>query len=220
MPLVEVHNADVCAGDQTVLSCVNLTLDAGQSLAIMGPSGSGKTSVLHAIAGIRPVRSGQVLFDGVDLGRARRSERDRLRLSRMGLVFQFGELLPELTALENAALPGRYLGIRGDQARDQAHRWLRALGVDELADSHPDAMSGGQVQRVALARAVAHGPSLLLGDEPTGMLDATTSQEVADLLFTTLVQEGIALIVVTHDPAVAAQADQTARLENGKLLLS
>lgn len=220
MALVEVNAADICAGKQVVVSGATLSLDAGRSLAIMGPSGSGKTSLLHAIAGIRPVRTGQVCFDGLDLGRASASERDRLRLSRMGLVFQFGELLPELTALENVSLPSRYLGHSGEQVRTDALRWLDALGVADLAEARPDAMSGGQIQRVALARAVAHGPSLVLADEPTGMLDASTSQEVVDLLFTTLIEQGIALVVVTHDAAVAAQADQVARLENGKVLFS
>jgi putative ABC transport system ATP-binding protein len=216
--ILELRSANVDAGDRRLVSDISLTIDSGGCTAIMGPSGSGKSTLLQLIAGIRQPPPSQVLVEGADLGSLSAPARDRLRLSRMGMVFQFGELLPELTAAENAALPARYLGVPRAAAESQAVRWLSTLGLGDLHDVHPDRLSGGQIQRVAIARALAHEPRLVLADEPTGMLDEETSAEVVDLLVSRTRESGAALVLVTHDRAVAAFADRILELRRGRLV--
>lgn len=220
MSLIELKNADVAVDGHIVVAGADLRVLAGESLAIVGPSGSGKTTLLHTLSGLYPPAAGSVMFDGGDLSALSHAERDRVRLSKMGMVFQFAELLPELTAVENAALPSRYLGATPAEATQRAREWLDRLGIGEHADAYPDAMSGGQIQRVAIARAVAHGPQVVLADEPTGMLDTETSRDVASTLFSSARTSGAALIIVTHDPDVAVEADRTLRLSDGKLVES
>lgn len=204
--------------DEPLLRSVSLSVASGESIAIMGPSGAGKTTLLNAAAGIGPVHAGTVRFEGDDFSGLRRSRRAAIRLRRMGLIFQFAELLPELSAWENVALPSRYLGLPRAQAKSAAVSALDSLGLAELLDRSPADLSGGQMQRVGIARALAHGPSLVLADEPTGMLDEHTSREVSELLFATAASLGTGLIVVTHDPAVAGRADRCLFLRDGALV--
>lgn len=217
MTIVELREARVSIGSRVLLSDASLSLQGGQCVAVMGPSGSGKSTLLQTIAGIRVPLPGEVFVEGQDLAQLSPATRDHLRLSRMGMVFQFGEVLPELSAIENVALPSRYLGVKRATAHERAGRWLDDLGLAELRDARPDQMSGGQIQRVAIARAMAHAPRLVLADEPTGMLDGTTSHDVIQLLIDCVRSAGAALVIVTHDQAVAAAADRVLTLDDGRL---
>lgn len=201
-------------GDRPVLDGVDLELTSGQSLAVMGPSGSGKTTLLHCIAGLRPITDGEVHIDGTAMERTSERGRSRVRLRKIGIVFQFGELLPELRVVENVALP---LRLRGDKDTAAAHATLTQLGLGDRADSFPVELSGGEVQRAAIARAVVGSPRLLLADEPTGALDEDLSQLVCELLIDSARILGSALLVATHDQLVAEAMDSVARLRHGKL---
>jgi ABC-type lipoprotein export system ATPase subunit len=217
MTILELREARVSVGSRVLLSMASLSMDPGQCVAVMGPSGSGKSTLLQTIAGIRAPLPDQVYVEGQDLGRMGSPARDHLRLSRMGMVFQFGEVLPELSAIENVALPSRYLGVARAAAHERAGRWLDDLGLSDLRNARPDQLSGGQIQRVAIARAMAHGPRLVLADEPTGMLDGSTSHDVVQLLVDCVKSSGAALVIVTHDQAVAAASDRVLSLADGRL---
>ncbi len=217
MTILELREAHISVGSQTLLREASVSLEAGQCVAVMGPSGSGKSTLLQTIAGIRVPEPDQVFVEGQDVARLSPATRDHLRLSRLGLVFQFGELLPELSALENVALPSRYLGVKRAPAHERAARWLDDLGLSDLRQARPDQLSGGQIQRVAIARAMAHDPRLVLADEPTGMLDGTTSHQVVELLVDCVKAAGAALVIVTHDQAVAAATDRVLALDAGRL---
>ncbi len=186
----------------------------GDSAALMGPSGSGKTSLLHCIAGLLPINAGELRVCGTDLVRASERERARLRLQHVGMVFQFGELLPELRVVENIALP---LRLRGVERPDRIGELLDELSLTDRQDAFPGELSGGEVQRTAIARAVAGSPSILLADEPTGALDGDLSETVCDLLVRSAKAVDAALIVATHDPAVASTLGETYYLRNGAL---
>jgi len=217
MSILELREATISIGSRALIVSATMSVRVGERVAIMGPSGSGKSTLLQTIAGIRTPRPDQVLFEGQDLGRLNPAARDNLRLSRMGVIFQFGELLSELTALENVALPSQYLGVKRSLARERAAQWLTALGLSGLQHMRPDQLSGGQIQRVAVARAMAHGPRLVVADEPTGMLDGATSREVVQLLVDSAKSAGAGLLVVTHDPAVADSCDQVLTIVDGHL---
>ncbi len=162
---------------------------------------------------------GSVFVAGTELTRLGQAERSELRLRRIGLVFQFGELLPELNALENVALPLRLTGASRSEAHRRARRWLEHVGLGDQAEARPSVLSGGEVQRVGIARAMAHDPSLVLADEPTGALDEESSIRIADLLVRTVKEQGAAMVMATHDPIVASRADRVLRLHNGTLLV-
>lgn len=217
MTILELREARVGVGGRTLVEAATMSVDASESVAIMGPSGTGKSTLLQTVVGIRSADHNQVLFDGQDLAQLSPAARDNLRLSRMGMVFQFGELLPELTALENVAMPSRYLGVKRATAHERAGHWLDTLGLSDLHHAHPDRLSGGQIQRVALARAMAHDPRLIVADEPTGMLDGSTSRDVVQLLVECARSAGAALVIVTHDHAVADACDRVLTLADGRL---
>jgi putative ABC transport system ATP-binding protein len=203
---------------QLALSHVSMSLAPGESLAVMGPSGSGKSTLLHVLAGIVKATSGTVYFDGADMGRFSDTERTKLRRSKFGFVFQSGQLLPELPALENIALPVMLGGVEYKQAISMAFSWLDALGMGELAQRRPGEMSGGQMQRIAIARALCIRPSVVFADEPTGALDRKTGANVMTVLTQACSQNGASLIVVTHDPSVAAFCSRTITMRDGLLL--
>lgn len=203
---------------QLALSHVSMTLGEGESLAVMGPSGSGKSTLLHVLAGIVKPTSGNVYFEGTDLGRLSESERTKLRRSQFGFVFQSGQLLPELPALENIALPVMLGGMEYKQAISMAFSWLDALGIGELAQRRPGEMSGGQMQRIAIARALCIRPSVVFADEPTGALDRKTGAGVMTILTQACKQNSASLIVVTHDPSVAAFCSRTITMSDGLLV--
>jgi len=206
-------------GAQTrALDGVDLELHRADSLAIMGPSGCGKTTLLHTLAGILRPTSGAVRYDGTDLASLRDRDRTRLRRSDFGFVFQDGQLLPELTALENVVLP-RMLGGTGRRAATgEAEHWLDRLGLQGMHGRRPGQLSGGQAQRVAIARALAGGPSVVFADEPTGALDQATGQSVLQVLAEACRDSGAALVMVTHDAQVAQACRRTVAMRDGRIV--
>jgi putative ABC transport system ATP-binding protein len=197
---------------------VDLTLDEGEVLAVMGPSGSGKSTLLHCLAGILVPDSGEVIFNGQRIDKLPDRARSRLRRITFGFVFQFGQLVPELPALENIALPLLLAGRGRRAAVAAAGAWLPRLGLDGLGNRMPGELSGGQGQRVALARALIGGPRVLFADEPTGSLDSVAADEVMELLVGQAKEEGAGIVVVTHEPRVAAYADRTVTVRDGRVV--
>lgn len=216
--VLKVEGLELDVPGRTLLKGVDLTLAAGECVAVVGPSGSGKTSLLNSMAGLSVARSGRVVVGGTEITGLSAARRSAFRLTKIGMVFQFGELLPELTAVENVALPSRLMGVPKGAAEDRARAWLDQVGLAEQFDSHPDSLSGGERQRVGLARAMAHGPVLLLADEPTGMLDDENSHAVVDLLISTAHHEGAAVLLTTHDSAIASMADRVLRIHERSLV--
>jgi putative ABC transport system ATP-binding protein len=201
-----------------LLQGVNLAVSAGQFLALRGPSGTGKTTLLNCCSGVATPAAGDVRVLGKSLTGLSPKDRAEVRLRHIGFVFQFAELLPELTAVENVALPLRLLGASRPQAEGVAGTWLERLGVSALADAKPDEMSGGEMQRVGICRAVAKDPAVILADEPTGMLDAKATAATIQALKSAAESVGAALIVATHDPLVAERADESVTILNGRLV--
>jgi len=214
--LNNVHLTYNAAGRSiSVLAGASLDVAQGESVAIIGPSGSGKTSLLFVLTGLETPDKGAVLFDGIELHAQSNDARADLRRDRIGIVFQNFHLIPSLTARENVALP---LDIAGaDNARDRAAGLLERVGLAHRIDHYPNAMSGGERQRVALARALIHQPALMVADEPTGNLDNQTGEAVADLLFELNQENDATLILVTHDPVLAARCQRQVRLHEGQL---
>lgn len=204
-------------GVTTALDKVSIDIAEGDILAIMGPSGSGKTTLLHCIAGILTPDSGKVFFNDQDLGRLKEDARTRLRREQFGFVFQFGQLVPELTALENAALPLLLGGVSRKEAFARAEPWFEALGIAGLEGRRAGELSGGQAQRVALAHAFAQRPQVLFADEPTGALDTLAGEQVMELLTGVARKEGMTVVIVTHDARVAAYADSEIIVRDGKI---
>lgn len=199
------------------LNHVNFALGEGETVAVMGPSGSGKSTLLHALAGIIRPTAGTVMFRGANLGTMSDADRTKLRRSAFGFVFQSGQLLPELPAVENIALPMMLGGVSYRDATDAAMLWLERMGLKTLATHRPGEMSGGQMQRIAIARALAVRPAVVFADEPTGALDQTTGREVMGILMAAARDNGAAVVVVTHDPNVAAFCSRTVTMQDGRL---
>lgn len=214
---LEVRNLTLDVPGRRLLNGIGFAGRAGECLAVMGPSGSGKTSLLNCLCGIATLTAGSVQVDGVELTSLGLSKRTAFRLRRIGMVFQFGELLPELTALENVALPLRLMGFSRNEAEHRATSWIDRLGLGEHGGSHPDVLSGGETQRAGIARALAHEPRLILADEPTGALDEANSIHIAGLLVGAAKDLGATVVVATHDPLVASRADRVFRLRDGRL---
>ncbi len=207
------------AGATAVLSGVDLTLLAGQRVAIAGASGSGKSTLLHLAAGLETASAGRVRVNGVELGGLGERERTILRRRDLGVVFQAFHLIPTLTALENVALPLELDGRAwGAQARERARAQLARVGLADKAGRYPEQLSGGEQQRVAIGRALVHEPALILADEPTGNLDSATGEGVFRLLLDQVAATGSALLMVTHSPALAARLDRTLHMVDGRLM--
>ena len=208
----EVHKS---FGQTTALAGADLSVSAGEILAIMGPSGSGKSTLLHCLAGILTPDDGQVWFAGQRLDTAGESRRSELRRDRFGFVFQSGQLVPELTAEENVALPLLLGGTRRAAAIAEARAWVGRLGLDGLEHRRSGELSGGQAQRLALARGVVTGPEVLFADEPTGSLDSVAGELVMSLMTRAAREHGTTVILVTHDARVAAYADREVIVRDG-----
>ncbi|MEU6252734.1 ABC transporter ATP-binding protein [Streptomyces sp. NPDC047043] len=204
-------------GSTTALAGVDVEVGERDSLAIMGPSGSGKSTLLHTLAGIIRPDGGQVLLRGERIDKLGENRLSALRRKRFGFVFQFGQLLPELPAEENVALPLMLEGMPRKRAVARARRWFAPLGLDGLELRRPGQLSGGQAQRVAIARALVIEPDVVFADEPTGALDQTTSTEVVRLLTSVTRGQGAALVVVTHDADVAAHCDRILQVRDGRI---
>ncbi|KUO03334.1 ABC transporter ATP-binding protein [Streptomyces caeruleatus] len=201
----------------TALAGVDVEVHERDSLAIMGPSGSGKSTLLHTLAGIIRPDGGQVLLRGDRIDKLGENRLSALRRKRFGFVFQFGQLLPELPAEENVALPLMLEGVPRKEAVERARRWFAPLGLDGLEHRRPGQLSGGQAQRVAIARALAVEPDVVFADEPTGALDQRTSDEVVRLLTSVTRASGAALVMVTHDADVAAHCDRILQVRDGRI---
>jgi putative ABC transport system ATP-binding protein len=202
----------------TALDRVNLQIAPGEFVAVMGPSGCGKSTLLHLIGGLDRPSSGRVIVDGYDLAKLDDDRLTKMRRRRIGFVFQFSNLIPVLSALENAALPLILDGVRPAQSRARAGEWLQQVGLEDRIDRRPDQLSGGEQQRVAIARALTPEPALVLADEPTGNLDTEAGAEIAALLGQVSGQWGQTVLMVTHDPDVAAYADRIVFLRDGRIV--
>jgi putative ABC transport system ATP-binding protein len=212
---IEARDVVLSFGQTPALRGANVSAVAGEILAIMGPSGSGKSTLLHCLAGILVPASGEIHFAGRRVDTLGETERSALRRDHFGFVFQSGQLVPELTAEENVALPLLLGGARRDRALAEARPWFGRLGLDGLERRRSGELSGGQAQRVALARGLVARPQILFADEPTGSLDSLTGEQVMDLLVAAARERGTTVIVVTHEARVAAYADRHVMVRDG-----
>jgi putative ABC transport system ATP-binding protein len=212
-----IHAADVTYefGETPALRGANLSILDGEILAVMGPSGSGKSTLLHCLAGILVPKSGEIFFHGCRLDTMSDNERSELRREAFGFVFQFGQLVPELTAQENVALPLLLGGMKRHEALACARGWFERLELAGMEQRRSGELSGGQAQRVALARGLVTHPKLLFADEPTGSLDSLTGELVMELLVGAAREDGTTVVLVTHEPRVAAYADREVIVRDG-----
>lgn len=201
----------------SVLSDINLSIPEGEFLAIMGPSGSGKSTLLNLIAGIDRPDSGRVIVSGIDITALSEDELARWRAFHVGFVFQFYNLIPVLTALENVELPLLLTGLSKSERREHAITALRVVGLEHRLNHYPTQLSGGEQQRVAIARAIVTDPSIIVADEPTGDLDKYSAEQVLDLLAGLNSQFNKTIIMVTHDPRAASRARTIRHLDKGVL---
>ena len=218
-PLIQVKDLVLtvpsAAGPVNILRGIDLQIDAGEVVGVVGPSGSGKTSLLMVLAGLEQATSGSVRLAGRELTKLDEDALARLRRDQVGIVFQSFHLMPTMTALENVAIP---LELAGDAAAmAKAEAGLRAVGLGHRLTHLPGQLSGGEQQRVALARAFAPQPKLLLADEPTGNLDGATGEVVMDLLFNLRERAGTTLMLITHDPALAARCGRIVQMADGRI---
>lgn len=207
-----------CA-DCAVLDGIDLEIVAGEFVALLGVSGSGKSTLLNLISGIDSADRGEILIDKTDITALDETSRTLFRREHIGIVFQFFNLIPTLTVLENVTLP---LELRGTNRRESGHQGLallRRVGLADRANDFPDRLSGGEQQRVAIARALVHQPALVLADEPTGNLDEDTGERVLGLLLELTREMGKTLVMATHDPGIIPFADRVVRIHDGKLVL-
>jgi putative ABC transport system ATP-binding protein len=217
VPILSARGVSRTFGSTEALRGVDLDIAAGEVLAIMGPSGSGKSTLLHCLAGILRPDQGEVRFDGTRIDTLSERARTELRREQFGFVFQFGQLVPELSALENIALPLLLAGGRRRDSLATARTWLDQLRLLELETRRPGELSGGEAQRVALARAMVARPRVVFADEPTGSLDSLSGELVMDLLVDTARREGTTVVLVTHEPRVAAFADREIVVRDGRI---
>ena len=204
------------AGSLTILHTLDLVIAAGRVIAITGPSGSGKSTLLGLLAGLDAPSTGSIVLDGVDITTLDEDALARLRGTRIGFVFQFFHLLPSLTALENILVPMEIAGV--PNALTRAKSLLAEVGLEERGHHYPSQLSGGEQQRVAIARAMANDPPILLADEPTGNLDSATGHAVIELLLQVNRTRNATLVLVTHDPELAAVADMAIALKDGRMV--
>lgn len=203
-------------GTTNALDGAEFSIHAGEVVAIMGPSGSGKSTLLHCLAGIVTPDSGTITYAGRELSAMNDAERSALRRGEFGFVFQFGQLVPELTCVENVALPLRLTGVKRKAAERTALEWMERLQVDDLGGKRPGEVSGGQGQRVAVARSLVTNPRLIFADEPTGALDSLNGELVMQLLTEAARSTNAAVVLVTHETRVAAYSDREIVVRDGK----
>jgi putative ABC transport system ATP-binding protein len=214
-PIIEARGVEKSFGRTPALRGATIAVARGEILAVMGPSGSGKSTLLHCLAGILTPDEGEIWFDGSRLDTMPEGKRSDLRRDRFGFVFQFGQLVPELTAEENIALPLLLSGVRRGPALAEARPWFGRLGLDGLEGRRSGELSGGQAQRVALARGLVARPEVLFADEPTGSLDSMSGELVMRLLTAAAREQGTTVILVTHEARVAAYAGREVVVRDG-----
>jgi len=222
MPLIQAENLTKVygKGDTAIIALdhVTMSVNSGELVAVMGPSGCGKSTLLHLLGGLDRPTEGRVIIDGSILSTLSDTALTQIRRRKIGFVFQFFNLIPILNAVENVALPLVLDGQNSAQAREKATTWLQKVGLGARLSSRPDELSAGQQQRVAIARALITEPTLVLADEPTGNLDSRASDEIAELLRQVAKEWGRAVLMVTHDPRIAAYADRILFLKDGKIV--
>ena len=216
--IISAKNIKKSYGATEILHGVSLDVKQGEVLAIMGPSGSGKSTLLHSLGAIIPVDSGEISFDNHDIAKFNDNKRSILRRTAFGFVFQFSQLVPELTALDNVALPLLLNGVNRNKAYEEAKKWLNEVGLMDKYESTPSEISGGQAQRVAIARAMVLRPKILFADEPTGSLDSLNSEHIMELFIKTAKDHGTTVIIVTHEPSIAAYADREIIVRDGQVV--
>ncbi|GAA1223499.1 MULTISPECIES: ABC transporter ATP-binding protein [Streptomyces] len=214
--LLTAHGLHKTYGATKALNGAEFSVHPGEVVAVMGPSGSGKSTLLHCLAGIVTADEGDITYAGQNLAALSDAARSALRRSDFGFVFQFGQLVPELTCLENVALPLRLNGARRKAAEATARAWMERLEVDDLTGQRPGEVSGGQGQRVAVARALATSPRVLFADEPTGALDSLNGERVMELLTEAARSTHAAVVLVTHEARVAAYSDREIIVRDGR----
>lgn len=221
MPIVETRDLvkTYKMGDTIVhaLDGLNISIERGEFMAIMGRSGSGKSTLLNMLGCLDRPTSGQVIIDGIDVGKAPKSQLPKIRREKIGFVFQHFNLLPTMTALENVMLPLKYAGVNGGTRKARATEALEQVGMGHRANHRPAELSGGEQQRASVARAIVTKPAIVLGDELTGELDSKTSRAVIELLRQFNRDTNQTFVLVTHDPAVAEQTDRVVHLMDGKV---
>lgn len=214
--LRDVHlTLSSAAGPVTILRGIDLDVGAGASVSVVGPSGSGKSSLMSLIGGIERPTAGNIQVDGIDLGGLDEDGLAEFRRDRLGILFQSFHLIPTMTAIENVALPMELAGDR--DAFPAARSLLSEVGLEQRIEHYPGQLSGGEQQRVALARALVNRPRLLLADEPTGNLDGDTGRAVVDLIFGACAARGMTLLLITHDPGLAARCGRRLHMDRGRL---
>jgi putative ABC transport system ATP-binding protein len=216
-PLIQARGVVKSFGQTPALRGADVQVVAGEILAVMGPSGSGKSTLLHCLAGIFPPDEGEIVFDGQRLDQMDETRRTELRRTAFGFVFQFGQLVPELTAADNIALPLLLARVKRKAAYQTAGGWLARLGLADKGARRTGELSGGEAQRVAIARALAIKPRVLFADEPTGSLDSLTGERVMELLAGLAREQGATVLLVTHDARVAAYADRQVMVRDGRV---
>ena len=216
--VLEARDVKKFFGLTPALQGASVAVRRGEILAVMGPSGSGKSTLLYCLAGILPVDSGEVCYNDERLDRLNETKRTELRRTAFGFVFQFGQLVPELSALDNIALPLLLNNVSRKEAYDKAGAWLKRLGLDGRGGRRSGELSGGEAQRVALARALVTQPKVIFADEPTGSLDSLNGEKVMELLVGNARDEGTTVVLVTHDARVAAYADGEIIVRDGKVV--
>jgi putative ABC transport system ATP-binding protein len=215
--LLQAKELEKGFGQTKALRGIDLKITKGEVVAIMGPSGSGKSTLLYCLAGILTPDEGEVLLEETSLGVMSENDRTQLRREQFGFVFQFGQLVPELTAIENVALSLLLAGMKRDEAFAVAGPWFDRLGIAGLEKRRAGELSGGQAQRVALGRALAMQPKVLFADEPTGALDTLTGEKVMELLTKAAKDQGTTVVLVTHDPRIAAYAEREIIVRDGMI---
>ena len=216
--MIELDNITRSFGSLQVLKGISLSIDRGEVVSITGPSGAGKTTLLQIMGSLDKPDGGQVIYDGQDITKMSEKEISAFRNRHIGFVFQFHQLLPEFTALENISIPMLIAGQGMRQANARAKELLELLGLADRADHKPSELSGGEKQRIAVARALANQPDVILADEPSGSLDTKNKEELHKLFFSLRDQLGQTFVIVTHDESLAAMTDRTIRLLDGSIL--
>jgi len=216
-PVLRARNLHLAFGQTPALRGVDVDVLPGEVVAVMGPSGSGKSTLLHCLAGVLVPDEGEVCFQGTPISSLGEKDRSRLRLERFGFVFQFGQLLPDLSALDNVTMPLLLAGVSRAEARRRASEWLARFGLADQAGQVPGEMSGGQAQRVAIARAMVSQPAVIFADEPTGALDSLAAEQVLSAMIGQGRAVGTTVVLVTHDPRTASYADREVIVRDGKL---
>lgn len=216
--IISTDNIKKSYGETHAMRGISLEIERGEVLAIMGPSGSGKSTLLHTLAGITRPDSGKVYFNNLRIDNLTDKQRTLLRRNKFGFVFQFSQLVPELTAIDNVAVPLLLNGINRKIAYQKAEQWLNKVGITDAKLNHlANQLSGGQIQRVAIARAMAINPEVLFADEPTGSLDSLNSELVMKMFIKTAKDNGTTVVMVTHEPTIAAYADREIIVRDGKV---